>query len=254
MIVETAYETGSDPATGLTRYMGRDGHDLRDHSGQELDDDEIEQFNRKAGENEFSRQLILAPERSDLSEKELDRAARKTLNEWTEDHTTTEYVYAVHEDTDHPHVHVAATATQDSNDLWMETDDIQHLQDDIAADRFRDHTTERQRQQMIEQGREEELRQEDRERQLAEQRQQDQQIQEQEQEQLHEQDQQPDVGHEAAELGAGELAAAGAVAGDLGAAGAEMSPASWLLEAYREEQREKEQRQQREREHRRNRR
>lgn len=219
MIVETGYETGSDPATGLTNYMGRDDHDLRDHAGRDLDDDEIQEFNEKAAENGFSRQIILAPERGDLSEKELDRAARKTMNEWTADHNTTEYLYSVHEDTDHPHVHVAATATQDSQDLWMDSEDIDQLRDQTAADHFQDHTTEQQQEMMIEQGREDELRQEQQERQLADLDQQ-------------EQDQGDEIG------------LALSAASQLSETSAEMAPAKYLLEAYREEKRDRERQQQ----------
>jgi hypothetical protein len=164
--METNYETGSDPATGLTEYMSQD-HDLRDHTGRDLDEQQKEQFEQQAARNGFSRQIVLSPDGDHLSADELDRATRETLNEWTRDHDTTEYVYSVHEDTDNPHAHIAATATRDSQDLWMDDDDLRELQDEIAADRFRDHTTERQRRLMTEQGREQELAREDRERELA---------------------------------------------------------------------------------------
>ena len=143
MILETNYETGSDPGTGLTRYMGRDGHELRDHTGRTLDDDEIQQFNERAAENEFSRQLVLAPDRDDLSDQELDRAVRQTMNDWTGDHNDTEYVYSVHEDDGNNHVHVAATSG-DSNDLWMDKPDIRELRDDVAAEKFQDYSLDRQ--------------------------------------------------------------------------------------------------------------
>lgn len=167
MIQDTNYETGSDPGTGLTEYMERDDHEIRAADGRKLDDDEIEQFNEQCAANGFSRQIVLSPERTDLSEEELDKAARKTMNELTEGHNSTEYVYSVHEDTDHSHVHVAATATQDSNEMWLEEDDLRELQDEIAADHFRDHTTERQERLMREQGREQELQREKAERELA---------------------------------------------------------------------------------------
>jgi hypothetical protein len=156
MIIDTNYQTGSSPATGLTNYLSKDGQEIRDHTGRELDDDEIEQFHERAAENGFSRQIVMAPDRH-MTADELDRAARGTMNEWTADHTTTEYVYSVHEDTETPHVHVAATATQDSRDLFMQEDDIRELRDDIAADHFQDHSLDRQQDQMIEQGRGDDL-------------------------------------------------------------------------------------------------
>jgi hypothetical protein len=237
MMMDSAYETGSDPGTGLTRYMG-DGHDLRDASGRELDDDEIEQFNDECAENGFSRQIVLAPERTDLDEDELDKAARKTMNELTEGHNTSEYVYAVHEDTDHPHVHVAATATEDSGEMWLEEDDLNELRDEIAADHFRDHSTERQKEIMRQQGREEELQREEREKELADTDEQPAPVISSDQDD-HDHDQEQD-----------DMMLYAAAAGELSTfASPESMPISILAEAYRERQREQEQENEHEHEH-----
>jgi hypothetical protein len=236
MMMDSAYETGSDPGTGLTRYMG-DGHDLRDASGRELDDDEIEQFNDECAENGFSRQIVLAPERTDLDEDELDKAARKTMNELTEGHNTSEYVYAVHEDTDHPHVHVAATATEDSGEMWLEEDDLNELRDEIAADHFRDHST-RQKEIMRQQGREEELQREEREKELADTDEQPAPVISSDQDD-HDHDQEQD-----------DMMLYAAAAGELSTfASPESMPISILAEAYRERQREQEQENEHEHEH-----
>lgn len=158
MIVTDDPQTGG--ASNLTRYMGRDGHSVRGPSGRELDDDELEQFNAKSDDYGFTRHFILAPDRSDYTEAELDRATRRTMNEFTADHDTTQWVYSVHRDDDkeRPDVHVAATATKESGDLWFDDNEpIRRLRDDIAADHFEDHSLDQQQEQMRVQGRDEEL-------------------------------------------------------------------------------------------------
>lgn len=161
MIVDTDYSKGS--AEALTNYMSHDQTEIRGPDGSELSDEELDRLHAKSEANEFTRQIILSPERDDLTEEELDRATRRTMTEWTADHSTTEWAYAIHEDKESPDIHVAATATKDSQDLWMDTEDIQELRDDIAADHFGDHSLDRQQDQMIEQGREDELEQEQQE-------------------------------------------------------------------------------------------
>jgi hypothetical protein len=241
MIQDTNYETGSDPGTGLTEYMGND-HEIRDASGRKLDDDEIEQFNEKCAKNGFSRQIVLSPDRTDLDEQELDKAARRTMNELTEGHNSTEYLYSVHEDTEHSHVHIAATASQDSGEMWLEKDDLRELQDEIAADHFRDHTTERQERLMQEQGREQELQQEQAERELAD------------------QDQEPDPGDlldlspdrdddQEQEREGIDPSLAFSVAGEMASSSPETMPASIMLEAYRERQRDRQQERDRQQDH-----
>jgi hypothetical protein len=161
-------DPGANDASNLTNYMSKEGHSLKNPAGNEMDETELNEFIRKSDEYGFTRHFVLAPERDDLREEDLDRAARKSMNEWAEDKDTLEYCYAVHNDEDNNHVHVAATASKDSGDLWIEQqeedNEISRLRDDIAADHFNDHTTEQQQEMMIEQGREEELQQEQQER------------------------------------------------------------------------------------------
>jgi uncharacterized protein YdeI (BOF family) len=141
--------------------MSRDGCEIREPAGVEVADEQLNQFHRASEENEHTRQIILSPER-EMSDEELDRATRRTMNDFCEDKDSAEWVYAVHSDEND--VHVAVTGdinySQRSGDMWLDRDDLTELQDEIAADHFRDHTTEPQRELMIEQGREDELREE----------------------------------------------------------------------------------------------
>lgn len=163
----------SKSAQGLTNYMSKRGHELKGSHGHEMTDEEIERFHDRTEEEGFTRHLMLGPERSDLSDEELDRATRRSLNEWyqEEDMQDMEYVYSIHNDEGNSHVHVACTASKESGDLWVDsTQDeskIDRLRDDIAADHFRDHTLDQQQEQMLDQGREDELRQEQAERDLG---------------------------------------------------------------------------------------
>lgn len=150
-------------AGGLTNYMTKNGHSIKASHGQEMTDEEVERFHDRSEEEGFTRHLILAPERSDLSDEELDQAARESMAEWyeNEDMQDMEFCYSIHNDQGNSHVHVAATASKESGDLWVDStrdnNKITRLRDDIAADRFRDHSTERQQQMMVEQDREAEL-------------------------------------------------------------------------------------------------
>jgi hypothetical protein len=161
MITDAPYSAGG--AQDLTNYMTRDGHELRTPSGMEMTDEQLNQFHRESEENEHTRHIILSPKR-EMSEKELDRATRATMNEFTEDKPSAEWCYSVHSDDGENDVHVACTGdidySQQQGDMWLEKDDLTELQDEIAADHFKDHTTEPQRELMLDQGRDDELQRE----------------------------------------------------------------------------------------------
>jgi hypothetical protein len=150
MIVETDYQRGA--AGDLLSYMERGDNTLHNHVGEEMTQAEKTAFLEESQENEFERQIIIAPERDDLDADDLHSATRDTMTEFLDDHPTAEYCYAVHDDDDeNPHVHVAATGDIDDGDLYMERDDIRELRDDIAADRFGDRSLEERREQLQEQ-------------------------------------------------------------------------------------------------------
>jgi hypothetical protein len=153
-------DPGANDASNLTNYMSKEGHSLKNPAGNDMDETELNQFIEKSERYGFTRHFVLAPERDDLREEELDRAARKSMNEWSEGKDTLEYCYAVHNDDDNNHVHVAATASKDSGDLWFDTEQDENeytrLRDDIAADHFNDHSLDVQQEQITEQEREQE--------------------------------------------------------------------------------------------------
>ena len=146
MIVDTDYQRGG--AGDLMSYMERGDHTLRDSTGKEMTAAEKAEFLEKSEEHEFERQIIIAPEREDLSDDQLHRRTRETINEYIDDQPTADYCYAVHNsDDERAHVHVAATGDIDNGDLYMERDDIQELRDDIAAEKFADRSLDQRREQ-----------------------------------------------------------------------------------------------------------
>lgn len=114
---------------------------LKNRAGRELSDSEIEGFIAKTERHNFERDIIISPENgADLSQRELERATRATMNEFTDGRPTASYVYAVHEDTEHPHVHVAVAG--DKQDLYMDREDIMQTRDH-ANERFVEQHRER---------------------------------------------------------------------------------------------------------------
>lgn len=152
MIVDTDYQRGG--AGDLMSYMERGDHTLRDSTGKEMTAAEKADFLEKSEEHEFERQIIIAPERDDLSDDQLHRSTRETMNEYLDDQPTADYCYAVHNsDDERAHVHVAATGDIDNGDLFMRRDDIRELRDEIAAEKFHDRDLEQRREQQAEQNR-----------------------------------------------------------------------------------------------------
>lgn len=149
MIVQTSYREHG--AAALLRYIGRDER-IRDRAGRELSDREIRGFVAQSEEHQFERDVILSPERGDeLSERDLERAARETVAGWERESDrprgSCRWVYAVHHDTDHEHVHVAMTGTK--HDLYMDRDDMNRIRE-RGAELFREQERSREREQQRE--------------------------------------------------------------------------------------------------------
>jgi hypothetical protein len=118
-------ETGADD---LLNYMDREETPLRSAHGQPLSDPEREAFIEKSRKHEFVRDMIVSPENGqDLSARELSQGVRSTMNDFLEDRPTASYIYALHEDTEHPHAHVALTGER--RDLYMNREDIDQVRD-----------------------------------------------------------------------------------------------------------------------------
>jgi hypothetical protein len=118
---------------------------LRDRSGRELSDREIESFVDQSEHHELEREIILSPERGDdLPPGELEQRSRQAMRDFERDRPTCRWVYAVHRDTDHDHVHVAATGKR--RDLYMDREDIQRFRE-RGTELFREREREREQEQ-----------------------------------------------------------------------------------------------------------
>ena len=118
-------ETGADD---LLNYIDYEETPLRSAHGQPLSDPEREAFIEKSRKHEFVRDMIVSPENGrDLSARELSQGVRSTMNDFLEDRPTASYIYALHEDTDNPHAHVALTGER--RDLYMNREDIGQVRD-----------------------------------------------------------------------------------------------------------------------------
>lgn len=124
--LQTTYRDDRD-ASALLRYIGRD-QPLRNRTGREMTDTEIEEFIAESDRRGFERDVILSPENGgSLTPDDFSLHARQVMNEFLTDRPTATYCYATHQDTDHPHVHVALTGER--RDLFMDRDDIEQVRD-----------------------------------------------------------------------------------------------------------------------------
>ena len=137
-------DTGRDHGAGqLTSYIGRDDHQLRNRRGEKLDKQEREKFIERSQKYEYERQIIISPENGDeLSKRELSLGARRSMREFCRDRPSAEYVYAVHQDTEHPHAQIAVTGQK--SDLWTNQDDLNRLKE-RAREQFREQQRTRTR-------------------------------------------------------------------------------------------------------------
>jgi len=123
-------------AARLVSYIGRGDHQLRNRRGEPLRDAERKQFVERSQQYEYERQIIISPEHGDeLSTEQLSLGARRSMREFCRDRPSAEYVYAVHRDTDHPHVQIAVTGQK--SDLWTDQSDLTRLKDH-AREQFRE--------------------------------------------------------------------------------------------------------------------
>ena len=124
----------------LLSYISREPHELRDRSGERMAGEDIEEFIERSERHDYEEHWVISPENGErLSDDELSLAVRKTMSEHTADRPTATYCYAVHRDTDHPHVQVAMTG--EKRDLWTDQQDLDRLKE-----RAREHTREREHQ------------------------------------------------------------------------------------------------------------
>lgn len=125
-ILQTTYRDDRD-ASRLLSYIQRDTP-LRNRLGEEMSEKEIEAFIEKSKRHQFERDIILSPENGGkLSPEEFSLHTRQVMGEFLEGRPTATYCYALHQDTDHPHVHVALTGER--RDLYMNREDIRTVRE-----------------------------------------------------------------------------------------------------------------------------
>ena len=126
-------------AGDLVRYIERgDDRDLRNEVGRALSDREVDRFVRRSEECGFSRSVVLSvPDHADanprLSDRQVERETRRTMNEQLRNALSARYVYGIHEDTDHRHAHIALTGLE--RDLAWDREDLDRLRE-RADERF----------------------------------------------------------------------------------------------------------------------
>lgn len=133
MIMDTNYD-GDGNCNKLVNYLQKEQAEMYDHTGRELDDDELNEFVRKSKNSEMERMITLSPvkEAGDaMSDDEMSLHARKTMNEYFQDRPEASYCYSIHRDTDVPHVQVAVHGNYDS--LKMYEDEIEEMNEMAQA-------------------------------------------------------------------------------------------------------------------------
>jgi hypothetical protein len=121
---------GRDHGAGkLLRYINRSqerGEErergLRNRYGEPMSDEERTEFIERSRDYSHEKQLVLSPANGhELSDEELSRMARRNVSDLVADRPSADYCYAIHRDTEHPHVQVALTGTR--SDLYVSPDE-----------------------------------------------------------------------------------------------------------------------------------
>lgn len=133
--------TGRDTDAGkLTSYIGRDEHQLRNRRGNPMSDHEVQEFINESVKYEHEKQIVISPADGErMTDEEMSLAARRNMNEFVRDRPTATYCYAIHRDTEHPHVQVAVTG--EKRDLYADKEERKQMRTHA-----RTHFRERQRQ------------------------------------------------------------------------------------------------------------
>lgn len=142
MILKTDFQRSG--AGKLLKYIRRDREQdtkgqkvpLRDRLGREVDEQRIERFVAKSERFGFQRHLIVSPDPdAGFSSDEVGSKTREFMQSEFGQQPTTDYIYAVHDDSDIVHTHVAATGQE--RELQMDADDLERLRG-RAKDVFRE--------------------------------------------------------------------------------------------------------------------
>ncbi|QIO25005.1 relaxase/mobilization nuclease domain-containing protein [Haloarcula sp. JP-L23] len=132
MILKTDFQRSG--ARDLLKYIRRDRETdrqkvpLRDRTGRALPEEQIEQFVKKSERFGFQRHFIVSPHPdAQFSPQAVGENTREFMEDAFGRQPTTDYVYAIHEDSEIVHSHVAATGTEP--ELQMAKDDLERLRD-----------------------------------------------------------------------------------------------------------------------------
>lgn len=137
MILPTDYQRNG--AGNLVDYIRRDRDqdagatvDLRNPAGRELSDPEVNRFVDKSQEFGFQRHMIVSPDPTgQYSPEEVNANTRELINREFARQPTTDYVYGVHQNTEFPHAHIAATG--EPAELELDRNEIQQLRERAAT-------------------------------------------------------------------------------------------------------------------------
>lgn len=138
MITKTDFRNGG--AGDLVGYIQKNKGDrvpVKDASGRQLSEKEIDGFVRRSERAGFQRQFIIAPDPdAAVPPADLDSQTRETIESWRAEKPSVEYVYAVHrEPAGKSHAHVAAIGRK--RDLRMDREDLTSFRD-LAKTTFRE--------------------------------------------------------------------------------------------------------------------
>lgn len=121
-------------ARQLVTYLKKD-RGLENRFGESMAADEIETFIERSEAYGFEREVILSPEnRHELSDAQFSLATRQLMSDVCTDRPTATYCFAIHRDTDHPHVHVALTGTK--RDLRIDQQGCDQLREQAQEQYF----------------------------------------------------------------------------------------------------------------------
>jgi hypothetical protein len=137
MMLQTDYQRNG--AGNLVDYIRRDREqdrgstvNLRNPAGRALSDPGVNRFVDKSREFGFQRHLIVSPDPTgQYSPEEVSANTRELMNREFARQPTTDYVYGVHENTEFPHAHIAATG--EPTELELDRNEIQQLREQAAT-------------------------------------------------------------------------------------------------------------------------
>lgn len=132
MYLHTAWNRGT--ARDQMDYIDRSGEQtVYDRTGQAMSDAEKEDLLADGDRMQYHRRFLISPDpQADISDTEMWRETRKTMNEFVreEGRETADYAYSIHKDTDVTHAHVIVTG--EKTDLEMSTPEIARMKKDAA--------------------------------------------------------------------------------------------------------------------------